>query len=133
MLLNSCYWSVSCDQVAIKLLIDQSINLLSYLFHHSLRLPLMRGKRARTASSSPQYERVIWIEKKTARGSRLTATTANSPKTPKLKKSATPHSKKRRLEPFSTATADLSSGNYSPNPLTPIKLKKKSGQVSFTV
>ena len=31
----------------------------------------MRGKRARTASSSPHYERVVWVERKTARGAKI--------------------------------------------------------------
>ena len=97
-------------------------------------LPLMRGKRARTASSSPHYERVIWMEKKTARGSRITGKVSNSPQTPRIRKRATPHSKKRRLEV--SPVASLGSGaevDHSLNPPMPIKLKPKPGKVSLTI
>jgi hypothetical protein len=89
----------------------------------------MRGKRARTVSLSPQYTRVIWEEKKTARGSKITARVSNSPRTPKIRKLATPHSK-RRLEAFNITPASSSArDDHIPDPVIPIKLKAKSGKV----
>jgi hypothetical protein len=92
----------------------------------------MRGKRARTVSSSPQYERVIWVEEKTARGSKITARVSGSPKTPKIRKLGTPHSKKRRMDFFLPAPDDPSTGDgHLPNTPIPMKLKTKSGKVSL--
>jgi hypothetical protein len=93
---------------------------------------MRHGKRARTASSSPRYERVIWVEKKTARGVKLTAKVSNSPQTPKIRKSAAPRSKRQRtgVPPITP----LGSGAGVGHPLTPpllIKLEKKPGKVSF--
>ena len=100
----------------------------------SLILPLMHGKHARTASSSPHYERVIWIEKKTARGSRITGKVSNSPQTPRIRKQATPHSKKRRLEVSPVASIGSGAGvGHSLNPPMLIKLKPKPGKVSLTI
>ena len=57
----------------------------------------MRGKRAQTASSSPHYEKVIWVKKTTARGSKIAAKVSESPRTPKIRKQTTPLSKKRKM------------------------------------
>lgn len=94
-------------------------------------LVIMRGKRARTASSSPQYERVVWTEQKTSRGSRIVPKAQNSPKTPKFKKWVTP--KKRRLDVSPVASMDLDTGgDNNPGSLVPIQLKKRSGKVRPT-
>ena len=58
----------------------------------------MRGKHTRTISSSPTLGRVVWQEKKTGRGSKITGKVVVSPRTPKTKKLSTPRSKRRRLE-----------------------------------
>jgi len=58
----------------------------------------MRGKRSRTTSSSPTYDRVVWQEKNTRRGAKITAKVAASPHTPKVRKLTTPRSKRRKLE-----------------------------------
>jgi len=94
----------------------------------------MRGKRACTASSSPQYQRVIWAEEKTARGRKIVPRISNSPLTPKIGKQATPHSKKRRLEASPVLPIGPSAGNDHPlNPLMPLKFKAKSGKVCFAI
>jgi hypothetical protein len=67
----------------------------------------MPGKRTQTASSSPNYERVVWVEKKTARGAKITAKVANSPQTPKARKWEAPHYKKRHVIAFSTLSFNL--------------------------
>lgn len=92
----------------------------------------MPGKRTRTASSSPHYERVLWVEKKTARGTKITAKASDSPRTPKIKKQATPGSKKRRMElPLITPIGPSTEVNCPLTPPMPIKLKKKPGKVTF--
>ena len=94
----------------------------------------MLGKCARTASSSPHYERVIWIEKKTARGSKISGKVSNSPQTPRIRKRVTPHSKKRRLEASPVALiGSVAEVDHSLNPPMPIKLKPKPGKVSLTM
>ena len=93
----------------------------------------MHGKRPRTASSSPHYERVIWVEKKTARGTKIKANVSNSPRTPKIRKWVT-HSKKRRMEVSSiTPIGPGAEGDHPLPPPMPIKLKKKPGKVSFLI
>jgi hypothetical protein len=90
----------------------------------------MPGKRTRTASSSPNYERVVWVEKKTARGAKITAKVANSPRTPKARKWAAPHYKKRHMEAPPITPASPSAGADHPSaPPLPITLKKKTGKV----
>jgi len=91
----------------------------------------MRGKRNRTTSSSPTFERVVWLEKKTGRGSRIVGKVASSPGTPKAKKPPHPQSKKRRLEGSPATTKHLVEEPPIGNPI-PIKLpwtKKRSGKV----
>jgi hypothetical protein len=82
-------------------------------------------------SSSPQYERVIWTKEKTARGFKVVPRISNSPRTPKLRKWATPHSKKRRLEVSPVFSMGPSSGNDLPDPPMPVKFKSKAGKVSL--
>jgi hypothetical protein len=92
----------------------------------------MRGKRARPASSSPQYERVIWVEQKTARGSKITAKVSGSPRTPKIRRQTTPLSKMRRLgaSPITQVDSSEKIGYVLDSPV--IGLKKKTGKVCFT-
>jgi hypothetical protein len=91
----------------------------------------MRGKCAWPASSSPQYERVIWVEKKTARGLKIAAKVSASPRTPKIRKQTTPLSKMRRLEASPISQTDPSEGiGCVPDPPI-IALKKKRGKVCF--
>jgi hypothetical protein len=91
----------------------------------------MRGKRARTASSSPRYERVIWAEENTARGSRVVSRISNSPRTPKFRKWATPHSKKRKLQISPILPIVSGAGDDSSDLPVPINFKPKTGKVSF--
>jgi hypothetical protein len=93
----------------------------------------MRGKRARTASSSPPYDRVIWVEKKTARGLKIAAKVSESPQTPKKRKQLAFHSKKRRVEvsPISQPGFGAEISHIPDSPI-PIKLKAKPGKVCFT-
>ena len=113
---------------------DPLIDPLSYPLLPLIPASLMHGKRARTASSPPQYERVIWVEQKTARGSKITARVSNSPKTPKVRKLATPHSKKRRLEALNTTPVNSGAGDdNTPNPFIPMNLKAKSGKVCIVI
>ena len=58
----------------------------------------MRGKRSRTTSSSPTYDRVVWEAKKTARGPKVTGRVVASPHMPKVRKLATPRGKRQKLE-----------------------------------
>lgn len=98
-----------------------------YFFTTSI---VMRRKRSRTASSSPQYGRVIWAEEKTARGSRIVGKVAHSPRTPRVKKWATP--KKRKLEVSPITLPELEAGYCSsPGPAIPIEFKKSSGKAGF--
>ena len=93
----------------------------------------MRAKRARTASSSPQYERVIWVEKKTGRGSKIVAKVSESPQTPKIRKHLAPHSKKRRVvSPISQPGFGAETSLIPDSPI-PIELKTKSGKVCLTL
>jgi len=108
---------------------DLLISLFCYTPYNPVILPLMRGKRARTASSSPKYERVIWTEEKTARGSRIVSRISNSPRTPKIKKRATPHSKKRRFGVSPTLTIGSGTGDGPLNPPLSVKFKPKTGKV----
>jgi hypothetical protein len=65
---------------------------------------------------------------------KLTGRISNSPKTPKFKKLATPHSKKRRLEALAVPLASSSPGdNQPPNPPAEFRFKTKSGKVSISV
>jgi len=94
----------------------------------------MRGKQARTVSSPPQYERVIWVEEKTARGSKIIVKPSHSPRTPKVRKLASPYSKKRKFGAFPTSPTGSSTGGGHPSGLpVPIYLKTKPGKVSSTV
>jgi hypothetical protein len=68
----------------VQLPIISQLDLLPDLFSHHLALPpsctsIMCGTRAHTVPTLPQYERVIWMEKKTARGSKISAKVSNSP------------------------------------------------------
>jgi hypothetical protein len=93
----------------------------------------MRGKRARPASSSPQYERVLWVERKTARGTKITAKVSASPRTPRIRRPTTPLSKMRRLEASPVIQAGPSDEiSHVPDP-TVIAFKKKTGKVCFVV
>ena len=89
----------------------------------------MRGKRARTASSSPKYERVIWTEEKTARGSRIMPKVSNSPRTPKIRKRATPQSKKRRLDVPPILPIGSGAADDLFDPPVPVEFKPKHGKV----
>lgn len=129
------YQSVSCDWKSGRFLSDglifRSVDFSTPPLQHPLAQPLMRGKRAQTASSSPHYERVIWVEKKTARGPKITANISASPQTPKIRKQATPLNKIRRLEASPTTQSGTSGGmDYIPEPPT-IAFKKKGGKVCF--
>ena len=110
--------------------ISRSAHSVTFLYT-PLILPLMRGKRARTASSSPKYDRVIWTEEKTARGSRIVSRISNSPRTPKVRKRATPHSKKRRLGVSPTLSIGPSAGEGLLDPPLSFKFKPKAGKVCF--
>ena len=116
---------------------DQSLFLslsLLLLYSHPPVLPLMRGKRAQIASSSPQYERVIWVEKKTARGSKITAEVSGSPRTPKFRKQTTPLSKKRRMEDSSVTPMGLGVElDQILDPIIPINFKMKRGKVCTVI
>jgi hypothetical protein len=94
----------------------------------------MCGKCAYTVSTSPQYERVIWVEKKTARGSKISAKVSNSPQTPKIRKQGTPHSKRRKMliSPLSQPGSGIEIC-HTPNTPLPIKLKTKGRKVSSTL
>jgi len=55
-------------------------------------------------SSSPTYDHVVWQEKKTGRGTKITGKVVASPHTPKARKLASPKSKRRKMaEGLSTA------------------------------
>ena len=119
----------------MRLPIISQLDLSPDLFSRHPALPpctsIMRGKRARTVSTSPQYERVIWVEKKTARGSKISAKVSNSPRTPKIRKQGTPHSKRRKMlvSPLSQPGSGIKICHTPDTPL-PIKLKTKHGKVS---
>lgn len=93
----------------------------------------MRGKRNRTTSTSPVYEHVVWLEKKTGRGSRIIGKVTASPQTPKIKKQQDPQSKRRRFEGSQATTKDPD--EEGPITVDPIKIKlpqaKKSGKVRW--
>ena len=104
--------------------------LLSHtLFHYSFAPPPMRGKRARTVSSSPTYERVIWVERKTARGAKITAKVSNSPKTPRTKKWAAPLNRRKTDFLSLTPAGPSTMTDNPPTPPAPIALKKQSKKV----
>ena len=94
---------------------------------------LMRGKRPRPASSSPQYERIIWVEKKTARGTKLTAKASGSPRTPKIKRQMAPLSKMRRVNvsPTIQMGPSVEVDHITDPPVT--AFKKKPGKVSIAI
>jgi hypothetical protein len=72
------------------------------------------------------------VEKKTARGAKMAAKVSNSPQTPKIRKWAAPHYKKRRIEAPSIIPVSPSPGVDRPlTPPLPITLKKKTGKVYF--
>lgn len=91
----------------------------------------MRGKRNRTASTSPTYEHVVWLKKKTGRGSRVVGKVTASPQTPKTRKQQNPQSKRRRLEESPATTKDPN--EEGPVIVDPIGIQlprtKKSGKV----
>ena len=123
----------------MRLPIISGLDLLPDLFFRHPALPpssasIMHGKRARTVSTSPQYERVIWVEKKTARGSKISAKVSNSPRTPKIRKQGTPHSKRRKMlvSPISQTGSGIEIC-HTPNTPLPIKLKTKPGKVCSTL
>jgi len=92
----------------------------------------MRGKRSRTTSSSPTYERVVWQEKKTGRGSKIAGRVVVSPGTPKAKKPLTPRSKRWRVkEGLSTTTHPDREELPIASPI-PIKLPQKRGGKVFS-
>ena len=97
-----------------------------------LTTPPMKGKRTRKASSSPTVERVVWQERKTGRGSKITGKVVASPWTPKAKKLSTPRSKRRKLEEISSTTKHSDIGGSPQAGPIPIRLpqaNKRGGKV----
>jgi len=89
----------------------------------------MRGKHPQPASSSPQYERIIWVEKKTARGSKFTAKASDLPRTPKIKRQIAPLHKIRRVDGSPTTKIGPSvEVGHIPDPPS-AAFKKKPGKV----
>ena len=99
------------------------------LFHWSFTPLPMRGKRARTVSSSPTYERVIWVERKTARGAKITAKISNSPKTPRTKKWPTPLNRRKTDFLSLTPAGPSTTADNPPTPPAPMTLKKHTKKV----
>ena len=75
------------------------------------------------------------MEKKTARGPKVTARISGSPRTPRVKKQTIPSSKIRRLELSPITQAGLSEGiGHTPAPpMAAIAFKKKTGKVLFVI
>ena len=74
------------------------------------------------------------MERKTARGAKITVKVSNSPQTPKIRKWAAAHNKKRHMEaPPITPAGPSADIGHPPTPPVLIRLKKKSGKVNFPV
>ena len=74
------------------------------------------------------------MEKKKARGLKLSARVLNSPKTPRVRKQTTPHSKRRKLEAPPTSPVDSNPGGGDPlNPPMLFNPKAKSKKVSVVI
>ena len=96
-------------------------------------LSLMPAKRPWTVSSLPTYDTVIWTEEETARGAKITAKVSNSPKTPRIKKRATPFKKRRTNFLSLTPAGPSNAADDPPTPPMPIALKKPSKKVGTLI
>ena len=74
------------------------------------------------------------MEKKTARGSKVTAKVLESPRTPKIRKRSAPLSKKRRVgdSPITQIGTSVEVDPI-PDPPMPIEFKTKPGKVCFVI
>jgi hypothetical protein len=94
----------------------------------------MRGKRSRATSASPTYEHIVWEEKKTGRGTKITGKAIVPPHTPKAKKLPIPLSKRRKLQSPVVGKGCSLEESLTGVDLIPIQLpetKKRSGKVCF--
>jgi hypothetical protein len=92
----------------------------------------MKGKRNRPASSSPTYERVVWQETKTGRGTKITGKVVAPTRTPKAKKLLTPRSKKRRFDGGLSTMKQPDADEppiADPTPINFPQVKKRGGKV----
>ena len=73
------------------------------------------------------------MERKTARGAKITAKVSNSPKTPRIKKRATPLSRRRTDFLSLTPAGPSTTVDDPPTPPMPITLKKNSKKVGTLI